>query len=147
MRKLFAEMTGADGFVCIKTFTGKTHTGYNLLHLPTGQQASFIRKLDYLEPDWQEACQIGENYSFNRQGFEFAQKIVDQAIANKASHFFLDEIGPLELQDKGFAEIFTLLLRARIDLTIAIRSSLLDKVREKFSLENCHIIKPWQSGA
>lgn len=147
MRKLFADMTGADGFVCIKTIHNDIHTGYNLLHLPSARQISFIRKLPFIEPGWREIYQIGENYSFSETGFEFAQQIVDEAISKKVSHFFLDEVGPLELQDKGFAEIFRRLLKEKIDLTIAVRSHLLDKVCEKFNLTDYKILTPWNLGA
>ncbi len=147
MRRLFSQMPEADGFICIKTFTDDVHTGYNLLHLPTEAQICFIRKLDFLEPDWQEACVIGENYSFNQAGFDFAEKIVEAAISRQASHFFLDEIGPLELQGKGFARIFRRLLKAKIDLTVAVRIHLLDKVRSEFKLDDCKISRPWELGA
>jgi len=147
MRRLFSQQPGADGFVCIKTFIDDVHTGYNLLHLPSQDQICFIRKLDYLEPDWHEACVIGENYSFNQAGFDFAEKLAKNAISRQIPHFFLDEIGPLELQGKGFANIFRHLLRSKIDLTVAVRAHLLEKVCKEFNLADYKVIGPWEPGA
>ncbi|MEW6712832.1 MAG: nucleoside-triphosphatase, partial [Candidatus Riflebacteria bacterium] len=118
MRQHFTTRQNADGFLCIKVFAESRHIGYNLLHLPTGQECKFIRKLTDLENDWQEICQIGENYSFDARGLAFAEKIAENAIERETGLFYLDEIGPLELQGKGFADLFNKLLQTDIELLI-----------------------------
>ncbi|MFZ5952383.1 MAG: nucleoside-triphosphatase [Candidatus Rifleibacteriota bacterium] len=143
LRQDFTTRQNADGFLCIKVFAESRHIGYNLLHLPTGQECQFIRKHPDLENDWQEICRIGENYSFDARGLAFAEKIAENAIERETGLFYLDEIGPLELQGKGFADLFTRLLLSNIDLMIAVRKPLLEKVTSRFALKNPLIIEPW----
>ena len=147
MRKDFERHPKADGFVCIKAFLNDVHIGYNLVHLCSGRTRIFIRKLGYLERNWQEVYQIGENYSFCKQGFEFADEIALQALDRKATPFYLDEIGPLELQGKGFAKLFQNLLDHRPDIVVAVRKPLLTKVVEAFSISSFELVTPWEDGA
>ncbi len=147
MRQDYARQVKADGFFCIKVFKKDEHIGYNLIRPLSGESVPFIRRPGFLEPNWQEEYRIRDQYSFNSQGLLFAREIVAEAINNRVSWFYLDEIGPLELQGKAFAPVFTQLLDAQLNLVIAVRAHLLTQVIEKFSLVNFKIIKPWTSGA
>jgi nucleoside-triphosphatase THEP1 len=147
MRWDYASQTKADGFFCIKVFKNDEHIGYDLIRPLSGKSVPFIRRPGFLEPDWQEKYRIRDQYSFNNLGLLFAKEIVTEAINNKVSWFYLDELGPLELQGKAFAPLFTQLLEAQVNLVIAVRAHLLAQVIEKFSLNNCQIVKPWVSGA
>lgn len=138
----FSKHPDADGFICRKTFTGKTHCGYDLVHLRSGRRVSFIRKIAFIEADWQEACKIGEKFSFHRQGFSFADDIYNQAVSSCASSFYLDEIGHLELQNLGFADLLRKLLQTRMNLVIAVRETLLEQVIKHFSINTYQVIKP-----
>jgi nucleoside-triphosphatase THEP1 len=141
MRETFRKCENADGFVCVKTFRNDFHIGYNLVHLRTGITKPFIRKPEHLEAEWQESFRIRNSYSFHAQGFEFAWQIADQALKNQRTPFFLDEIGPLELNKNGFYDLFKRMLHEKTDMIIAVRKHLLGKVIEAFCIEDFEIIE------
>lgn len=129
-----------DGFLSVKTFSREFHTGYDLLHLKSGKKCPFIRKVTHLEPDWQQSFVLADFFSFDKRGFEFAQKIVDTAILQRRAPFYFDEVGPLELKGKGFSDIFRKLVLARMDLIVAIRFFLVEDVKKTFSLNEIEIV-------
>lgn len=132
----------SDGFISIKSFNEKIHTGYDLYRPLTQEQVPFIRKLSYLPPGWLEAEKIKDAYSFSKEGFDFAAKIVDYALSQVAKpRFYLDEVGFLELSGRGFAPHLKALLKAEVDLVIAIRDFLLEKALKEFAIEKYELVK------
>lgn len=132
----YRQQKAADGFVCKKVFAGDQHIGYDLEHLSTGERCRFIRKPGFLPNDWHEVAFLAEKYSFCGEGFVFAEKIADSALANGCQRFYIDEIGPLELMQQGFYNLLTNLLRHKEpDLVIAVRSSLVAPVRKLFNID------------
>jgi nucleoside-triphosphatase THEP1 len=143
MRNQFENYSNADGFLSLKNYKKNIHTGYNLLDLNSGEITPFIRKPEFIESDWNEIFRLGNHYSFSIEGFKKAEIICNRAISKPASFFFLDEIGPLELQGKGFMQIFSRLLENEMELVIAVRKPALKEVIKKFNLKNYKIITPW----
>ncbi|MBU1108560.1 MAG: nucleoside-triphosphatase [Candidatus Riflebacteria bacterium] len=137
----FGQQKNADGFICRKVFVGDTHIGYNLEHLSTGERCHFIRKPEFLPENWREVACLAKKYSFCEEGFCFAQKIADSALAKNCQRFYLDEIGPLELMKKGFYSLLKQLLQNRsLDLVIAVRASLVTTVIDFFELQEINYI-------
>ncbi|PKL42236.1 MAG: hypothetical protein CVV41_15795 [Candidatus Riflebacteria bacterium HGW-Riflebacteria-1] len=131
----YRQQKAADGFVCKKVFADAQHIGYDLEHLSTGERCRFIRKPGFLPEDWNEVAFLAERYSFCSEGFVFADKIADAAMANGCNRFYIDEIGPLELMQQGFHDLLVRLLRnQQSDLVIAVRSCLVDDVKKLFNL-------------
>ncbi|MGM0601360.1 MAG: nucleoside-triphosphatase [Candidatus Rifleibacteriota bacterium] len=141
MRQDFETQTNADGFLSVKTFKNGFHCGYNLLHLGSGEMRSFIRKPGYLEKNWDEVFRIRDVYSFNRTGFDFAKHIAQRALDNKIELFYFDEVGPLELQGKGFNPLFKTMLGSGINMKVVVRKTLLEKVCESFKIKDFKIIE------
>lgn len=141
MRNQYNIKKKGDGFICIKTFHEGTHSGYNLLHLSTNREKEFIRKTQFIPEKWNESLRIANLYSFNSNGFEFAESIAKQSIKKNLSPFYLDEIGPLELEDKGFSSIFKNLLEADLELIVAVRYFLVSDVIKHFKISNYTEIK------
>lgn len=137
----------ADGFLSIKTFAGEVHSGYDLLHLKTGARQPFIRKISHLESKWDEAFCLADYFSFHKKGFPFAEKVALQAIEEKSTPFYFDEVGPLELKGRGFANLFLRLIESKIDMVVAVRCFLVDDVKKTFSLDDVEIVKPQAFGA
>jgi nucleoside-triphosphatase THEP1 len=138
----FNNYSNADGFACRKVFSSDSrHIGYDLERLGNRERCRFIRTPESLPPDWREVAVLAKRFSFCAEGFEFAMRIADSALANNCQRFYIDEIGPLELLGKGFFELFGRLLAvADMDLVVAIRSSLVDEVTRKFRLANIRLI-------
>lgn len=141
LKNNYANQQKGDGFLCIKTFKNEIHTGYDLLHLSTNRQQPFIRKINYLPEIWNEKFRIANIFSFNNEGFAFAEQIANNAIQNKLCPFYLDEIGILELEEKGFYSIFKSLLEANLDIIIAVRYFLVEEVIQKFQITNFKELK------
>ncbi len=140
MKKHFESQKKGDGFLSIKTFEKNEHSGYDLIRLSTGQSVPFIRKVSHLPQDWQESFRIGSFFSFNFAGLEFAQKIVNESIQTNESPFYFDEVGPMELEGKCFANDLELLLSSKIDMIIAVRYFLVDDVIKRFKMENYQLL-------
>jgi nucleoside-triphosphatase THEP1 len=138
----FKSKKHADGFACKKVKVNDEHIGYELVHLATGETCQFIRKINHIPEGWNEAFRLGMHYTFNKEGFNFAEKICDKALKNKVSCFYLDEVAHLELKDQGFAEILKRILDAKIDLVLVVREALVEKICEKFGIKEYEIIKP-----
>jgi len=141
MRNQYNTEKKGDGFICAKTFHEGTHSGYNLLHLSTNLEKEFIRKTQFIPQKWHESFRIANFFSFNKNGFEFAENITKQAIKKNLSPFYLDEIGPLELEDKGFSRIFKRLLKTDLELIVAVRSFLVSDIVQHFEISDYTEIK------
>lgn len=140
--KEFNKYRSADGFACRKVRVNGEHIGYELVHLKTGEVCQFIRKIDYIPRDWNEAFRLGIHYSFNREGLAFAKKIANDALSSNADCFFLDEVGHLELKGQGFADILKSMLMAGIDMVIVVREALVEKIVDTFGIGEYKIIIP-----
>ena len=57
---------------------------------------------------------------------------------------YIDEIGMLEVEGRGFADALGALLAAGEDVTIAVRSDYLEEVSSAFGIEDAEII--WVEG-
>lgn len=86
-----------------------------------------------------------KRFWFNPKGFELGNEIIDRSIANGRSCIIIDEIGPLELEGKGWAEAFTKALSAEVNiLMVTVRYSLIASVVNHFGIEYPTI---WYAGA
>ena len=82
------------------------------------------------------------HYSFNKDGFTFANNIVESALEKGVKCFYLDELGHLELKGEGFANILRRLLKEKIDLVLVIREALLEQMCKTFEINDYTIIRP-----
>lgn len=128
------------GFACKKIRVDDEVIGYDLLCLVTGATCPFIRKLAHLPEDWAEAEKIAQHFSFSKDGFNFAHRLYYEAKRQSVTHFFIDEVGHLELEDKGFAQIIADALQSNIKLTIVVRKQLIEQVLTKFSIKKYQVI-------
>ena len=138
----FKSKENADGFACRKIRINDEHIGYELVHLATGETCQFIRKITHIPENWNEAFRLGMHYSFNKEGFAFAEKIANEALAKVIKCFYLDEVAHLELKGQGFADILRRILTAKIDLVLVVREALIEKICEAFGIKDYKIVKP-----
>ncbi len=138
----FSSKKNADGFGCRKVKINNEHIGYELVHLSTGESCQFIRKIDHIPEGWHEAFRLGMHYTFNKEGFSFADKICDEALAKGVKCFYLDEVAHLELKGQGFANILRRILAADIDLILVVREALVEKICQTFGIKDYKLIKP-----
>jgi nucleoside-triphosphatase THEP1 len=80
-----------------------------------------------------QCLQIG-NYFFSKDGFEKANKILIDSV--HYLNLVIDEIGPLEINEKGFYNTLLFLLQSNFKhhLILVVRKKLIDTVLQKFSI-------------
>ena len=113
---------------------------YETVKLSTGEKLPLAYKKENVPPGWDEIYSIGP-FSFSKRAFEFAGKIIDEIIEKNINPVFIDEIGPLELQGKGFCPMLEKILKTQKDVYIVVRSHCVDEVAKRFEIKTYEIIK------
>jgi nucleoside-triphosphatase len=93
------------------------------------------------ESDETEIFEIGR-FKFSIAAFQWAIEVLLNSYEDMPDYLIIDEIGPLELQGKGFAETLSFLLRlpdVNTNLILVIREAAVDAVIEKFGIERKNI--------
>lgn len=84
------------------------------------------------------AIAVGK-YFFSKNAFNKANNILKQI--NATTEIVIDEIGPLELKNSGFASVLKELLQQdNVNLLLVVREGLVQNVIDYFSLKNVTII-------
>jgi nucleoside-triphosphatase THEP1 len=135
---LYNELKTGDGFIIRKNFNNGIYVGQDIVRLSTGEHKLFSLKpcCCSAPQNWDEACRFGP-YSFSGAGFSFADEIIKEAMQNESDPLYIDEIGPLELQGKGFSGILKLAISkasGQKEIYITVRDSCLDAVIKKFAI-------------
>jgi len=129
-----------DGWISRKVFINEEFAGYEIQRLSTNEKKPLAYKKEYVPPGWDETYSIGP-FCFSRRAFEFAGKIIDEIIEKNINPVFIDEIGPLELQGKGFCPMLEKILKTPKDVYIVVRSHCVDDVIKKFNIQDYKILK------
>ncbi len=131
LKKHFEKYAKGDGILSLKHYENGFLLGYDLFHLKSGKQTTFIRLKTQLPENWKEQYTVGK-FSFSKGGFIFADRVLRNM---ETGPVYIDEIGPLEILDKkGFYNRLKELVDQNIDLLITIRSSLIDALHDEFEL-------------
>jgi nucleoside-triphosphatase THEP1 len=104
-------------------------TGYDIVDIVTGQREVFLRQN---EEEWEE--KIGK-FSINSKGLAFGRSVLnpENQMGNKL--VIIDEVGMLELDDKGWALQIRELIDAQSNhLIITARDTFTEDVRNKWGL-------------
>lgn len=135
---LYKQNSGA-GFVLIKKMDNEQILGFDYLELGTNKSGVFIRKekmesvRDTLGP-----------YYFSGTAFEYIEASFEKYLINKMQPLYLDEVGQLELDKRGYFFLIKKILR-RMDqathLYLTVRKKYLKEVINEFQLKNVTIIE------
>ncbi len=129
LREVYETNRTGDGVLSLRHFSGETLTGYDMLHLQSGNRYPLIRLKDRLPAGWDEHGETG-SYSFSREGFRIAEDILRGI---RTAPVYIDEIGPLEiLQKKGFFQLLQEFSARGTALFLSVRESLLDDMIRMF---------------
>ena len=77
-------------------------------------------------------------YIFSQSAFDKAIKIIQNSIG-KNGWLIIDEMGPLELRNEGFSEVFKEVLHSKNreqNILIVVRDQLYDNIIEKFKIDD-----------
>jgi nucleoside-triphosphatase len=132
---------GSGKTTCLMTYCkGKKNTGGILSPVINGKR-HFLdisgNEMKLMESSEEtETLNIGR-YKFSAKAFEWANKILIGCMNKNYETIIIDEIGPLELQGKGFAETLKFFLihnEIKSDLLLVIRENLVNEVLHYFGI-------------
>lgn len=124
----------AGGFACPKRITDGEHLGYTIQSIASGASTVFSRRQGITENGWEAAEAIGD-WCISKDGLRFADKTIAEDLESGRSPVFVDEIGPLELMDRGFAKLFRNLLSKPVPVVAVVREKLVDQVVDHFHIQ------------
>lgn len=111
------------------------------------------RTFQIKEKETELDIEIGK-FIFSADSFKWARKTILEAIDNTPKYFVVDELGKLEMIDKGLQPALGNLIihyqkmpkleKNNHHLILVIRDTLLDAAIKKFDLQGCTIIKKEQ---
>lgn len=107
--------------------------GYDVVDVETDHREPFLRRTPGGGPG-----EIGQ-YDILPQGIETGLAALSRALNNKTSVVIVDEVGKLELNDKGWSEKIPGLLDIVPVLILVVRNSFADRVVSKWNIEDYSI--------
>lgn len=135
---IFHALGNGDGFYNRKVYSSGHFIGQEIVRLSSGERKLWsCRK--YTAENWQEVY-CYDVYSFSKEGLNFAEDIIASILRSGTEPIFIDEIGPLELQEKGFHNLFNTCLECGRELYIVIRESCVEAVVNKYNIQDYKII-------
>lgn len=138
LKNIYNKMNQGDGFYNRRILTGATWIGQEIIQLSTGISRPFSCHLDYLPKHW-DGQYTYRDYSFSRSGLSFCKDIINAMLPTPYPGY-IDEIGPLELDEKGLYQDFQRLLHTKKDIYVVIRNRCLSDVLLKFDIKDYKII-------
>ena len=136
---IYRRMKKGDGWISGKVFLNEEFGGYEIQRLSTKEKMPLAYKKEYVPPGWDEIYSMGP-FRFSKRAFEFAGKIIDEIIEKNINPVFIDEIGPLELQGKGFCPMLEKILKTQKDIYIVVRSHCVEDVIKGFNIQDHKIL-------
>jgi nucleoside-triphosphatase THEP1 len=122
------------GILSERVMDGSVTIGYDLLNIGTGEKADFLRQNGECGDET-----IGR-FTICAKGLEVGKKILSSGIQYKNNLVIIDEVGLLEIQNKGWSDcIDDLFEKSSNHLLITVRDSFIDKVKNKWNLREVYI--------
>ena len=112
------------------------------LFLPSGTSLPLARCAAH--GDEEDGWFLFRRFFFDSRVFVAAESWYCENTTAGRVEFLLDEVGPLEMEGRGFARLLGLLLAREKELIISIRPSLVTAVQERFSFTAKEILSPGQ---
>lgn len=122
-----------DGYVSIKHMLNDRVHSYEVMRLSTGEKHLLVLREDYITEDWVEGCKIGP-YSFSKNTLDLVHETMLELLEQKVSPIFLDEVGLLEVQRKGFHRTFKKLVEDATELYVTVREDTIAPVVQTYGL-------------
>jgi nucleoside-triphosphatase THEP1 len=132
--RIIEDLKGRDipvsGIYSLRIMDGGVTTGYDLVDIEKNIRMPFLRVTEGREPGT-----IG-NYKILQEGLESGLEVLSKSAKSKSRIVVIDEVGKLELDNKGWSEHITELLKVTPVLLIAVRDTFADQVVNKWSLSD-----------
>ena len=119
-----------SGIYSLRIMENAQTKGYDLVDIETNIRTPFLRIAEGREPGG-----IG-NYRIIQQGLDTGLEALSKSAKNKSRIVVIDEVGRLELNDRGWSEKVTELLNITPVLLITVRDTFADEVVKKWNLND-----------
>lgn len=131
----------SGGFISRKLYSDQTFLGYEIIRLPEGpRQTLALLRCEYAG-EFTDSFHYGQ-FIFSRQTFLFGESIISELLkAKSAKDIYIDEIGPLELQGRGFCNILKKALQTDKNLYICVRTNCLKAFLDCFNISKYTLIQ------
>lgn len=111
--------------------------GYDLVDIASGERTGLSRIAD--KPGRTGHPSVGY-FMFTPEGLRCGQEALSLTTAAKADVIVVDEVGPWELRDQGWAgPLYSLTLETMVPMIWVVRSDIVDQVREHWALQDPRI--------
>lgn len=141
LKQLLEGRTDVSGFVAEKVYDCGRVTTYKLINIRTGEKCTIARLASLPLPQgWGESVGHGP-FKFSQSGFKWAKDLFEAAQKEDCAAFVIDELGKLELQGKGHAELIRSALNSNLDLYISVREVNVEEAIRVFGIGESQIIK------
>lgn len=122
-----------SGIYSLRIMEGGVTSGYDLVDIETSLRTPFLRITEGKEPG-----EIG-NYKILQEGLEAGLEALSKSAKNKSRIVVIDEVGRLELNNRGWSESMTELVDVAPVLLISVRDTFVDEVIKKWNLDDCTV--------
>jgi len=139
IKSIYDEVKAGDGFITRKIFRDSVFYGYEIVRLSTSESIRQSLRSEFFPVDKSPMYTFGP-FSFFHEGFEFADSIIDDLIMKEINPVFIDEIGPLELEEKGHYNCFQKILESERTVYFTVRIRCLENIISFFNLKNYSVI-------
>ncbi len=121
----------AGGIISERIMTGTRTTGYYVSDIETGEKKLFLSETGETGSE-----KIGRFY-INPEGLQMGISVLGSLCTRKDMFMIIDEVGSLEIEDKGWAKCLDdLLEKTSNNIIITVRDSNIDKVRAKWNFSD-----------
>jgi len=130
----------SDGFISEKIMIGSRVQGYKAVQLSSGNKMDLIIREENQPENFISLSQIGPYY-ISKKTVNWIDICVKDMLGFNMKSIFLDEIGPVELEESGFHTILLRLLKSRANVYITVRDTLLADVINKYEIKVYNLIR------
>jgi nucleoside-triphosphatase THEP1 len=119
------------GILAPRIIEGSLTAGYDILEVETGRRNIFLREKAA------HAAEMVGRFQIYEEGYEAGLNALDPENNRDKTAVIIDEVGPLELNGRGWSSrIMQLLKTTGLHIIITVRRSLVGEVTEKFGIDN-----------
>ncbi len=124
----------AGGIISERVMTDSRTTGYDVINIETGEKTIFLRQNEESGSE-----KIGR-FTISPEGLAVGRAVLHSLIMKGNSIVIIDEVGLLELQDKGWSESVHELLQKRANnILLTVRNTFVNEVKIKFDISEAII--------
>ena len=125
----------AGGIFSERVMTNSQTTGYDLVNIETGEKEVFLRHYEECGSE-----RIGK-FTICPKGLAFGNAILKSLVLSINTIVIIDEIGLLEVRNKGWSDCFNdLLENSRNHIILIVRDTFLLEVKNKWNLKDAIIL-------